>query len=54
MTPLDAENIIKMCHNSIKDLRPNFIVQPQSDLPYVKGRIKYAHFVYGEELISIK
>ena len=52
MTPIEAKEIIENYQNSIKDLRPVAIVQPQSDLPYVKGWIRYAHFVYGEELIK--
>ncbi|MCH7974145.1 MAG: hypothetical protein IH949_09715 [Bacteroidetes bacterium] len=52
MTSIEAEKIIENYHNSIKDLRPVSIVQPESDLPYVKGWIRYAHFVYGEELIK--
>jgi len=52
MTPIEAEKIIENFHKSIKDLRPDAIVQPKNDLPYVIGWIKYAHFVYGEELIK--
>jgi hypothetical protein len=53
MKPLEASEIIENFHKSIKDLRPNAIVQPTSDLPTVSGRIKYAHFVWGEELIRV-
>lgn len=52
MTPIEAGKIKENFHKSIKDLRPDAIVQPRSDLPYGSGWIKYAHFVYGEELIK--
>jgi len=52
MTPLQAEEILNKYWNSIKDLRPNAIVQPTSDLPYISAKIKQAHFVLGEELIK--
>lgn len=52
MTSIEAEKIIENFHKSIKDLRPDAVVQPRNDLPYVPGWIKYAHFVYGEELIK--
>ena len=52
MTPSEAEKIIKNFHKSIKDLRPDAIMQSRNDLPYVPGWIKYAHFVYGEEVVK--
>ena len=52
MTPLQAEEIINSYWKSMKDLRPDAIVQPISDLPCSPGKIKYSHFVYGEELIK--
>lgn len=52
MTPQEAEKIINNYRRSIKDLRPNAIVQPISDLPYSAGMIKYAHFICGEYLIK--
>lgn len=53
MTPIEAEKIINEYWKSIKDLKSaKAIVQPISDLPYSTGMIKYAHFVYGEELIK--
>jgi hypothetical protein len=52
MTPIDAKNIIDKYHQSIKDLRPNAIVQSSDARPYTSARIKYAHFVYGEDLIK--
>ena len=33
-------------------MRPNAIIQSNKELPYTYARIKYAHFVYGEELIK--
>jgi hypothetical protein len=53
MTPIEAKKIIENYHKSIKDMRPDAIVQSSNNLPYVPGRIKYAHFVYGEELIKL-
>jgi len=52
MTPIEAEKIIENFHKSIKDLRPNAIVQSSKELPYTYARIKYAHFVYGEEIVK--
>lgn len=52
MTPIEAEEIIEKFHQSIKDLRPNAIVQSDTLLPYTPARIKYAHFVFAEELVS--
>lgn len=52
MTPIEAEKIIDNFHKSIKDLRPDAIVQSSKVLPYTSARIKYAHFVYGEALIK--
>jgi len=52
MTPIEAEKIIEKFHKSINDLRPNAIVQSSKELPWTSSRIKYAHFVYGEELIK--
>ena len=43
MTPLQAEEILNKYWNSIKDLRPNAIVQPTSDLPYISAKIKQDH-----------
>ncbi|MEX2029301.1 MAG: hypothetical protein WD963_02355 [Candidatus Paceibacterota bacterium] len=50
MTIDEAKKIIDDFHNSITDLRPDSIVQSIEDLPCTSGRIKYAHFVYGEYL----
>ncbi len=47
-----SQEIIEEFTNTIKDLRPNLIVQSENVLPYLKGKIKYAHFVMGEELIK--
>ena len=52
MTPAESKKIIQKFHQSIKDLRPNAIVQDIKKLPYTSARIKYAHFVYGEDLIE--
>ena len=52
MTPIEAKIIIDNFHKSIKDLRPNAIVQSSKELPYTYARIKYAHFVYGEEIVK--
>lgn len=52
MNPSEAAKVIENFHNSIKDLRPDAIVQHRNALPYVPGWIKYAHFVFGEELIA--
>lgn len=53
MTPLEAEEIINKFWKSIKSLGgATEIVQPISDLPCSQGKIKYAHFIYGEELIK--
>ena len=52
MTLTEAEKIIDKFHKSINDLRPDTIVQSKKELPYTSARIKYAHFVYGEELVK--
>lgn len=52
MDIIESKKIIQDYHNSIKDLRPEAIVQSIDVLPYSSGRIKYAHFVYGEYLIN--
>lgn len=52
MTIDEAKNIIEKFHQSIKDLRPNAIVQDSKNLPYTSARIKYAHFVYGEHFVN--
>ena len=52
MTPIEAEKIIGDFHKSIKDSRPNGIIQFNKELPYTSAKIKYAHFVYGEELVK--
>lgn len=52
MKPVKAEEIINNYWKSIKDLRPEAIVQSISDLPYSPGMIRYAHFVYAEWLIK--
>jgi hypothetical protein len=52
MTPIEAKQIIEQYHLSIKDLRPNAIVQSTKELPCTPARIKYAHFVYGEDIIK--
>ena len=52
MTPNEAKNVIEKFHKSIKDLRPNAIVQSKEDILYTSARIKYAHFVYGEEIVK--
>ncbi len=52
MTTAEAERIIKQFHNSIEDLRPIAVVQPKEKLPHTPAKIKYAHFIYGEELIK--
>ena len=52
MTIEEAKNIIERFHNSIKDLRPNTIVQSSNELPYTYSRIKYAHFINAEYLVK--
>lgn len=52
MTPLQAEEILNNYWRSIKDSRPNAIVQSSKELPYTSARIKFAHFIYGEHLIT--
>ena len=52
MTPIQAKKIINSYLKTIKDLRPNAIVQPTSDLPCSAGKIRYAYFVYGEYLVN--
>ena len=52
MTLIEAKKIIEKYHQSIKDLRPNAIVQSSEERLYTSARIKYAHFVYGEDLIK--
>lgn len=52
MTIDEAKNIIEKFHQSIKDLRPNAIIQDSKNLPYTSARIKYAHFVYGEHFFN--
>ncbi|MEZ5404891.1 MAG: hypothetical protein R3F23_01590 [Verrucomicrobiia bacterium] len=52
MTTIEAQKIIGDFHKTIKDSRPDAIVQSIKELPYSPARIKYAHFVYGEELIK--
>ena len=53
MSPVEVGKILADFLKSIKDLRPNAIVQPSSDLPCTSGKLKYAHFVYGEELVKL-
>lgn len=52
MIPSESKEIIEKFHQSIKDLRPNAIVQSTKELPFTSARIKFAHFVYGEHLIK--
>jgi|GEM_PF-1555868 len=52
MTYTEAKEIIEKFHQSIKDLRPNAIVQSTKELPYTSARIKFAHLVYGEYLVK--
>jgi hypothetical protein len=52
MRSIEAKEIIETHHQSIKDLRPNAIVQSSEVRPCTSARIKYAHFVYGEDLIK--
>jgi len=52
MTHTEAKEIIEKFHQSIRDLRPDAIVQSTKELPYTSARIKYAHFVYGEHFIK--
>jgi hypothetical protein len=52
MTIDEAKIIIEKFHQSIKDLRPNAIVQDSKNLPYTSARIKYAHFICGEDLVE--
>jgi hypothetical protein len=54
MDPTEASQIITKYQDSIKDRRPDAIVQSQNELPFVKGWIKYAHFVLGEEKVKQK
>jgi hypothetical protein len=52
LTALEAEKILEDFRKTIKDLRPNSIVQSVKNLPYEKGKIKYAHFFYGEHIVK--
>jgi len=52
MKHVEAFEIIEEFHKSIKDLRPEAIVQSFQELPYPASWIKYAHFVLGENLIN--
>lgn len=52
MTHTEAKEIIEKFHQSIRDLRPDAIVQSTKELPCTSARIKYAHFVYGEHFIK--
>ena len=52
MTPIEAKELIEKFQQSIRDLRPNAIVQSTKELPCTSARIKYAHFVYGEGLVK--
>lgn len=52
MDQKEALKIIEEFHNSIKDLRPDALVQSSKELPYTYTRIKYAHFIYLEKLIE--
>ncbi len=52
MTIDEAKIIIEKFHQSIKDSRPNAVVQDSKNLPYSSGRIKYAHFICGEALVE--
>lgn len=55
MTPLEAEEIINKYSKCIKSLDGTTeIVQPISDLPCSQGKLKFAYFIYGEELIKKK
>ncbi len=52
MRPIEAQKVINDFHESIKDSRPDNIVQSSKKLPYTYARIKYAHFIFAEELIG--
>ena len=52
MTSDEAKKIIEKFHQSVKDLRPDAIVQDSKNIPYTSARIKYAHFICGEDLIE--
>jgi len=52
MTPIEAKKIIDDFHQSIKDSRPNAIVQSKDELPYSSAKIKSAHFVYAEYFVK--
>ncbi len=52
MTIDEAKIIIEKFQQSIKDLRPNAIVQDSKNLPYTSARIKYAHFICGDDLVE--
>jgi len=52
MTTEKAIEIIEIYHNSIKDLRPEAIVQSNGVLRYSSGMIKYAHFVFVSGVIE--
>ena len=52
MTSEESKIIIEKFHQSIRDLRPDAIVQSTKNLPYTSARIKFAHFVYGEYLVK--
>lgn len=51
MNKIEAATLIQDYWNSIKDLRPYSIFLSNSSLPCTVGKIKYAHFVFGEALI---
>jgi hypothetical protein len=53
MTPIEAKIIIEKYHLSIKDLRPNAIVQSSKELPCTSARIKYRGPGGRSSLISL-
>lgn len=52
MSPKEAHEIITDYSRSIKNLRPNAIVQSVFELPHSPGKIMYAHFLYAEYLVK--
>lgn len=52
MTAIEAVEILEKFRKTIRDLRPNSIVQSDKNLPFEKGKIKYAHFFYGEHIVK--
>jgi hypothetical protein len=53
MTPEDAESIVQEYGGAVASLKAGDAVLPNSVLSYSKTRIRYAFYMYIEELIKI-